>query len=68
MGKHQGEVGQIDNAFNVRHSVRCNLRGHHVTHEQELGFRMVHDVVNLLGIELVKDGNSNGTVGQRGEE
>ena len=39
-----------------------------VADEQELGVRVVHDVVNLLGHELVQDGNSHGAVGQRSQE
>ena len=39
-----------------------------VAHEEQLGLRVVDNVVNLLGIELVEYGYGNGTIGQCGEE
>ena len=42
--------------------------GHDVAHEEELGIRVVHDVVHLVGHELVQDGHGHGAVGERGQE
>ena len=39
-----------------------------VTHEEQLGLRVVDNVVNLLGIEFVEYGYCHGTIGQCGEE
>ena len=61
-------VGVAEDALEAGHAVGIELRPHLVAHKEELSLGVVHDVVNLLGVELVEDGHCNGSVGERGKE
>ena len=41
------------------------LRSHMVSDKEQFGIRVIDDVVNLLGHELVENGYGTGTIGQR---
>ena len=62
------QVGQVDDAHQVGHGVGSNLLGHKVAHKQYLRSAVVHDVVYLLAVELMKDGNGHGTIGEGGQK
>ena len=65
---HQGIVGDVDDAFQGGHLGRVDGGSHHVAHEEQFGLGVVHDVVNLVGGELVEDRHGYGSVGECGEE
>ena len=39
-----------------------------LVHEQDAGLGMVHEIVDIAGLEFVQDGNGDGPVGEGGEE
>ena len=39
-----------------------------ITHEEQTSLRVVHDVVNLFGIEFVKDGDCDSPISKGGKE
>ena len=49
----QTVVWNVDNTFQPFHLRRINCRSHHIAYEQQLGFTVVHDVVDLFGRELM---------------
>ena len=67
-GCEHGIVGDVYDAFKGRHLVGFDNRCHDIAHEEQFGFGMVYDVVNLLGIEFVLDGDGHGSVGKRCQE
>ena len=65
---YNGEVGQVHNAFKMRHLVGIYLRLHHVTHKQQLRLAMIHYIVNLVGRELILYWHSHSSECERGKE
>ena len=65
---HQRVVGIVNDTFEGGHRHRVDNGGHVVAHEQQAGLGVVHDVMDLLGIELVQDGNGDGAVGECRQE
>ena len=61
-------VGYVDDAFEVGHLCLVDDGSYIVAHEEQLGFAVIDDVVNLVGSELVQDRHCYGSVGQSGEE
>ena len=66
--EHQRIVGEIDDALKSGHLGAIYLGGNDIAHEEQLGVAMVHDVVNLVGHELMQDRYGYGTIGERGQE
>ena len=64
----QGEIGQIEDAFQLGHLVRIDDVDDVIAYKKQPRLRVVDDVVYLLVVELVKDGYYHGSVGQRGQE
>ena len=64
----QGEVGHHEDAFQQRHGAFIEVFPYLVAYEKELGFGVVHDVVHIVGLELVKNGHNDCAIRQRGEE
>ena len=62
------EVGQIDNSLQPVHLIGIHVLYYIVTHKENTGVRMVHDVMNLIGIKLMKDRDNHGTIGERSQE
>ncbi len=65
---HQRVVGDVDDTLQSRHLRGVDLCSHDIAHEEQFGIAVVHDVVNLVGHELMQDGHSHGTIGEGGEE
>ena len=65
---HQRVVGIVDDAFQRGHRLRVDDGSHVVPNEQQTGLGVIHDIMDLLGIKLVQDGHSDGTVGERSQE
>ena len=63
-----GEVGQVDDAFDGGHLGGVDGLGHDVAHKQEAGLAVVDDIVYLLSVELMQDGHGDGSVGEGGQE
>ena len=67
-GEDEREVGTADDTFQAGHGLGIDGTSHIVACKEEFGIRVVHDVVNLFGHELVQDGHGNGSVGQGSDE
>ena len=65
---HQRIIGIVDDTFQCGHRLRVDNRSHMITYEQQAGFRMIHDVMNLFSVELMQDGNGNCTIGEGSKE
>ena len=65
---NQRVVGDVDDALKSRHLCSIDDCCNHVANEQYLRIGVVHDVVNLVGGELVEDGYGNGAIGECGQE
>ena len=64
----QAVIGERDDAQQVRHLVSIQIGPNLVAHEEKLRLRVVNDVVNLGGMELVEDGDGDSSVGEDAEE
>ena len=62
------EVGNEDDAFQVGHLIGGDGFGHVVANEEQFSFRVVDNVVHLLGIELMQNKHCHGAIGERGQE
>ena len=67
-GGMQREVGQIEDALQLWHLIGIDDIHHVVAHKEQLRLGMIHDVVNLLAIELMKNGHNDGPIGEGGQE
>ena len=65
---HKRVVGVVDDTLQMRHLHGVYLCSHMVADKEQLGIGVIDDVVNLLSHKLMKDGYSNGTIGQRSQE
>ena len=65
---HEREVRKIYDTLKVWHLVRVYLLCHHISHEQQFGVTVVHDVVYLLWNKLMEHRNSNCPICHGGEE
>ena len=61
-------AGVGKDAFQSRHLLDVKLRPHLVADEEQLGIGVVDDVMDLFGMELMKDGDGNSTIGDGGKE
>ena len=52
-GNHQREVGQVDDALQLRHLLRVNLLRHEVADEKQACLAVIDDVVHLFGVKLM---------------
>ena len=50
------------------HLYGVNLCSYMVAHKEQLGVRVIDDVVNLVGHELMQNGHGNGSIGQRSQK
>ena len=67
--RHQdGEVRHHHDAFQQGHRAFVEVFPHLVAHKEQFGFGVVHDVVDVVCLELVEDGHDDCAVGQRGKE
>ena len=66
--QHERIVGVVNDALQMWHLYGVYLGGHVVADEEQLGIRVVHDVVNLVSHELMKNGYRDSPVGQCGQE
>ncbi len=66
--QHEREIGQVEDAFQVRHGFRVYVLCNEVAHVEQACLRMVHNIVYLLCVELMEYGHCHCTVGQRGKE
>ena len=64
----QHEIGDVYDTFELRHGFCIECGPHHVAGKEETSVRMVDDVVHLFGLELVKDGDNDGAIGECGQE
>jgi len=67
-GDKNVEVCHHHDALQQRHSTFVEVFPNLVAYEKQFGFGMVHDVVYIVCLELVKDGDDYRTVGQCCEE
>ena len=51
--KHQRIVGNVDDTLKCGHLGSVYRSCHHIAHKEQLGLRVVHDVVHLVGGKLV---------------
>ena len=58
----------MDDAFELRHGFGVECGPHHVAGKEEARVGVVDDVVNLLGFELVENGNHDGAVADCGQK
>ena len=61
-------VGYVDDTLEGWHLLRIDNLGHVVTHKEQTCLGVVHNVVNLIGGELVEHGHGHGAVGQRSQK
>ena len=66
--EHDRIVRNVDNAFKVRHGFTVKFGPNHVSDKKNFGFRVIHDVMDLLRLELVEHGHRDSTITQNGEE
>ena len=57
-----------NNHLGTRHGLFVKVFPHIITNEQQLSIRMVDNIVDVFCLEIMKDGNTNGTVCQRSEK
>ena len=66
--RHQERiVRDVDDALQPRHLRGIDGSGHDITHKEQLGVAVVHDVMHLVGHELMQDGHSHGTIGEHSQ-
>ena len=61
-------VGVGEDTFEAWHLLGIEFRPYLVSHEKKLRARVVHYIVNLLGMELMQDRHCHGTIRQRSHE
>ena len=61
-------VLKLDDALKMRHLVGSKVWPNLVAYEQQARVRVVYDVVNLRGLELVEDGDGDSAVAEYCEE
>ena len=57
-----------NNHLSTRHGLFIKVFPHIITNEQQLCIRMVDNVMDVFCLEIMKDGNTNGTVCQRSKK
>src|SRR5574344_187908 len=67
-GDDERVVGIVDDSFEPGHEIGIDDSSNVIAYEKEFRLRMVDNVMNLLGIELMEDGHSHGAVCEGGEE
>ena len=61
-------VGDAHDAFEVRHGIGVELGPDHIAGKEDFRFGVVHNVVNLGGLELVEDGYGHCAVAEDSHE
>ena len=61
-------VGYVDDAFEVGHLCLVDDCSHIVAYEEQLGFAVIDDVVNLVSSKFVQYRYCNGSVGECSKE
>lgn len=62
------EVGEQNHAHQAGHAVFVQVLPSLVAHEEQLGFGVVDDVVDVVGLELVQNGDDDCSIGDGGQE
>ena len=65
---HQREVWQEHDTFQCWHLLRVYLLGDIITYKEGFSTRVVDDIMNLFGVEFVKNRYYHGSVGQGCQE
>ena len=61
---HQRIIGVVDDAFKRGHCHRVDNGGNMIAHKQQTCFRVIDNIMDLFGIELMQDGNGDSAVGE----
>ena len=64
----QGKIVHQDDGVEAGHLRLGETFPHHVTHKEDAGFGVVHQMIDVSALELVQQGNGHGSVGQGGQE
>ena len=65
---YEHEVLHADDALQGRHVVLVEVFPHLVAHEQQFGFAVVYDVVHIVRLEFVQNGDDDCAIGDGGQE
>ena len=66
--KMQRIVLDANDSFDIRHHLFVKILPNDVAHKKQFSFRVIHDVMNVVSLELAQNGNDHGSIGQSGKK